>query len=536
MKSTPESPGSTVSRVASVRSVGERGVLAELSAPEDVLALTEMLNRTPFPGQREVVPAAETVLITAESPTAMLRIKAEVEKLAIPPYHQSGQKLVDIDTVYDGQDLRDVADLAGISVEAVVAAHTGQLWTVAFTGFVPGFGYMRGENDSLTVPRRPSPRTSVDAGSVALGGSYTGVYPRQSPGGWQIIGHTSCAMWDSDRAEPALVSPGTSVRYRAVRDKVVVNEPTARADDNRAGAGLRVLRSLPLTLVQDLGRPGHAAIGVSRSGALDQGSLRRANRLVGNAEGAAALEIVDGGLTVQAVGDQLLAIAGAPAGNRITSESGSRSAKVATPFALMDGEVLTLSAPSVGVRSYLAVRGAIDAEGVLGSCSTDTLAGLGPKPLAAGDFLAVGPPPAQAVGLPETQPVFPEDETVELELGPGPRMDWFSPGALESLVTQEWTVTNDSNRIGMRLSGVPLERIRHDELPSEGTICGVIQVPPTGEPVVFLSDHPVTGGYPVIAVVAPKDLDKAAQIPAGGRVRFKYAPPTTESSYQCARS
>ncbi|SDX49409.1 sensor histidine kinase inhibitor, KipI family [Arthrobacter sp. cf158] len=530
MKSTPETLIRTGSRIAAVRAVGERGVLAELDTPEDVLALTELLKRTPFTGQREVVPAAETVLITAESPTAMLRITSQLGKLTIPPHRQVGRKLVEIDTVYDGEDLRDVAELAGISVEAVVAAHTGQLWTVAFTGFVPGFGYMRGENDILTVPRRPSPRTNVGAGSVALGGSYTGVYPRQSPGGWQIIGHTGCAMWDSGRAEPALVSPGTGVRYKAVRDTVVVQLPAVQEAVSH-GHGLRVRRSLPLTLVQDLGRPGNAAIGVSRSGALDQGSLRRANRLVGNMESAPALEIVDGGLTVQAVGEQIVAIAGAPAGIRISSDTTSRPAMVATPFVLMDGETLAMSAPSAGVRSYLAVRGGLVAEEVLGSCSADTLSGLGPKPLTVGDFLAVGPPPAQAVGLPETQPDFPAGDVVELELGPGPRQDWFSAEALESLFDQVWTVTNDSNRIGMRLAGTPLERVQHGELPSEGTICGVIQVPPTGQPVVFLSDHPVTGGYPVIAVVTPKDLDKAAQIPAGSRVRFRHAPPITESTF-----
>ncbi|MDP9936791.1 KipI family sensor histidine kinase inhibitor [Paenarthrobacter nicotinovorans] len=515
----------------SVRTVGERGVLAELANPDDVLALTEMLNREPCAGQREVVPAAETVLITAESPAAAERIKTALATRTIPPYQHSAGKLVEIDTIYDGQDLAVVAELAGISPEAVVAAHTGQLWTVAFTGFVPGFGYMVGENGVLNVPRRATPRTSVDAGSVALGGAYTGVYPRRSPGGWQIIGHTNCPMWDSNRPEPALVSPGTSVRYKAVRELVEVRQPDpGRLAASTRNSGLEVQRSVPLTLVQDLGRPGYAAIGVSRSGALDQGSLRRANRLVGNPEDATALEVVDGGLSVRAVGDQIVALTGAPAGIRISSAAGTRTVKVATAFALLDGETLTLSPPSRGVRSYLAIRGAFEAEQVLGSSSADTMAALGPSPLAVGDFLSVGADPGTAVGLPETQPDFPDDTAVELKIGPGPRADWFSPGALRSLLSQEWTVTNESNRIGMRLSGEPLERIRDDELPSEGTICGVIQVPPTGQPVVFLSDHPVTGGYPVIAVVAPKDLDKAAQIPAGGKVRFTPSPSMTEST------
>ncbi|MCU1518295.1 MAG: urea amidolyase, partial [Pseudarthrobacter sp.] len=415
----------------------------------------------------------------------------------------------------------------------------GQLWTVAFTGFVPGFGYMIGENSILNVPRRSVPRTGVDAGSVAVGGSYTGVYPRKSPGGWQIIGHTDCVMWDSSRPEPALVGPGTTVSYRAVRERLSVAQdvrldsadPPQDPAASNAGPALRVIRSMPLTLIQDLGRPGHSAIGVTRSGALDQGSLRRANRLVGNAPEAAALEIVDGGLTVEAVGDQVVAVAGAPAGLHVLSGTTSRTPPLAAPFALLDGDVLKMGPAAAGVRSYLAVRGGIEVPGVLGSRSSDTLSALGPAPLTAGQLVRVGPEPRQAVGTPESQPGFPDGQPVELEITPGPREDWFTPGALDSLCSQAWTVSNDSNRIGLRLTGTALERSRLGELPSEGTIRGVIQVPPSGQPVVFLADHPVTGGYPVIAVVTHTDLDKAAQVPPGGTIRFRLAPsPKKDSS------
>ena len=195
----------------------------------------------------------------------------------------------------------------------MIAAHTGQIWTVAFAGFAPGFGYMVGENQVLEVPRRSSPRTAVPAGSVALAGNYSAVYPRRSPGGWQLIGRTGAAMWDLDREQPALAAPGHQVQFRAVRDIVTWRRNTRpRQPAPEVASGLRVVSPGLQSLIQDLGRHGHSGLGVSAAGALDRASLRRANRLVGNAPSAAAVETVAGGLTVQAVGDQVLAVTGAP--------------------------------------------------------------------------------------------------------------------------------------------------------------------------------------------------------------------------------
>src|SRR5512141_2196239 len=200
-----------VQKVRSVRAVGTRAVLAELSGTQDVLALQALLAENPLPGQLDVLAAAETVLVTADSPVSARRIAAR----------RDGE-LVVIDTVYDGEDLAEVGELTGLGTDGVIAAHTGQIWTVAFAGFAPGFGYMVGENQALEVPRRSSPRTAVPAGSVALAGNYSAVYPRRSPGGWQLIGRTGAAMWDLGREQPALAAPGHQVQYRAVRDIVTL--------------------------------------------------------------------------------------------------------------------------------------------------------------------------------------------------------------------------------------------------------------------------------------------------------------------------
>jgi KipI family sensor histidine kinase inhibitor len=521
--------------------VGTRAVLAELSSLQDVLALQAALLETPLPGQQDVVAAAETVMVRADSPAAARRIGQVLLDLELRAPAESAGGLVVIDTVYDGEDLAEVGMLTGLGAEGVVAAHTGQVWTVAFAGFAPGFGYMVGENETLEVPRRSSPRTAVPAGSVALAGKYSAVYPSQSPGGWQLIGRTGARMWDLDRPDPALVSPGHRVQFRAVRDVVRMGpevSPGTRQDIlQETTAGLRVLSPGVHSLIEDLGRQGHSRLGVSAAGALDRASLRRANRIVGNAPSAAAIETIAGGLRLQAIGDQILAVAGAPSVLTVmspgdspgTQETGGtedheHTVPVAAPFALLDGEILTVGVPETGFRSYVAVRGGVDVKPVLGSRSTDTLSGIGPQPLTSGQLLPVGGETASGVvGSPELQPDYPSGGVILLDIVPGPRADWFAQSAIDSLCSRDWTVKPQSNRVGMRLQGRPLQRSRLGELPSEGTAAGAIQIPPDGLPVLLLADHPVTGGYPVIGVVVDHQLDIAAQVPMGGRIRFRIA-------------
>jgi KipI family sensor histidine kinase inhibitor len=543
----------TAARVLAVRPVGTTAVLAELSGLHDVLALQALLLEQPLPGQVDVLAAAETVMVRADSAAAAGRMAARLLEMDLAVQSHAEGKLVTIDTVYDGEDLAEVGRLTGLGAEGAVAAHTGQVWTVAFGGFAPGFGYMVGENQLLEVPRRSSPRTAVPAGSVALAGNYSAVYPRKSPGGWQLIGRTAAHMWDLSREQPALAAPGDRVQFRAVRELVEVAAARVAASDSEASAvrdaeiqaGLRILSPGLQSLVQDLGRPGHAGLGVSSAGALDRASLRRANRIVGNQPSAAVVETVAGGLRVQAVGDQVVAVAGAPSALTVVTPSDAidagdadaggpgddeqeqeqvREVPMATAFALLDGEILTVGAPERGFRSYLAIRGGAEAEPVLGSRSTDTMSGIGPAPLAAGQLLGAGAATSSnVVGNPELQPDFPDTGVTILDIVPGPRDDWFDAAALESLCSQEWAVTPRSNRVGMRLAGEALTRSRDGELPSEGTMAGALQIPPEGQPVLFLADHPITGGYPVIGVVVDHQLDLAAQVPIGGSIRFRWA-------------
>ena len=289
--------------------------------------------------------------------------------------------------------------------------------------------------------------------------------------------------------------------------------------------------------VQDLGRPGLAALGVGESGAADAGSLARANHLAGNPAEAAGLELTFGGLVARFSEPATVALAGAPCPVSVDGVGAGMDAVIE----LAAGAELRVGRPSLGLRTYLAVRGGIAVPLVLGSRSTDVLAGLGPAVLVKGAVLPVGAAlpvgatvDTSALGATEAAgarhrpaPAGARDEAAPwpdvpvLTLVAGPRDDWFTEDALRRLVAEPYLCTTESNRVGMRLSGLDLPRRRTGELPSEGMVRGSLQVPPSGQPILFLADHPVTGGYPVIAVVAGGDLDSAAQVRPGQSVRFE---------------
>jgi len=275
-----------------------------------------------------------------------------------------------------------------------------------------------------------------------------------------------------------------------------------------------VLKPGPLTTVQDRGRPGYADLGVPTSGALDQPALERANALVGNSREAAGLECTLHGPTLRFARATTIALTGAPSSASLNGAPLPHD----TAHAVTVGDELVVGPATSGVRTYLAVAGGIDAPATLGSRSTDTLSGLGPAPLAAGDVLHIG---SAASGTGACVPVggAPHGDIVQVVLGP--RDDWFTPAALTVLAEAEFTVSPSSNRIGLRLSGPELVSAETKELRSEGLVLGAIQVPPNGQPIVMLADHPTTGGYPVIGVVAAADLAAAAQLRPGAQLRFR---------------
>ncbi|ONH31442.1 urea amidolyase family protein [Pseudofrankia asymbiotica] len=544
---------------------GAEGVLVELDDLDAAQASYDALRQAPPAGVVDLVPAARTVLVTfaadrtdATSVTTAIRA---VLATALPatthpnPVRErapagglDGVRVVEIPVRYDGPDLADVARLTGLTEAEVVRRHTAAEHRVAFCGFAPGFAYITGLDRALRLARRPVPRARVPAGSVAIADEFSGVYPTASPGGWHLLGTTALRPFDLDRDPPFALPPGTRVRFvdldarpgpetqpdlrtrPALETRPDAETPRAgfrraaglRADHGAAATGaatmIEVLATGPLATVQDEGRPGLAHLGVPRSGAADRGSHRLANRLVGNRAGAATVEATFGGLAVRFERAALVALTGARCEPRLDG----RDVGMYAPLDVPAGARLDLGSPVGGLRTYLAVRGGVEVAAVLGSRSTDLLSGLGPAALRAGQLLTIGNEIERHPGVdlaPQPRPPL----VPELRVIPGPRVDWFDPSALAALTGAAFEVSQDSNRVGIRLLGPTLRRGRGDELPSEGVVRGAVQVPHSGEPVVFLADHPVTGGYPVLAVVLPDDVDLAAQCRPGQRLRFRLA-------------
>ncbi|WP_256462061.1 biotin-dependent carboxyltransferase family protein [Nocardia alni] len=287
------------------------------------------------------------------------------------------------------------------------------------------------------------------------------------------------------------------------------------------GSSVRTVRvAAPgmFSTIQDLGRPGWFHAGVGVAGAADRCSFTLANRLVGNDESAAAIECLIGGLALEFTARAVVAVTGAPA--PITLDG--RPVGHASVLGLRQGQRLALGSAATGMRSYIAVRGGIDLAPVLGSRSRDTLAGIGPEPLRAGDVLPVGPPPQRWPEVDVAPVARMTDSMLTVRVRLGPREDWFERP--ETLFAGSWQVGADVDRVGVRLDRASehplLNRANTAELPTEGMPLGAIQIPPSGQPVIFLADHPITGGYPVIATVMDADVDAVAQARPGRRIRF----------------
>ena len=512
---------------------GRTALLAEVDTLAAARELHARLQASRPAGVVDIVPAARTVLVQVDA--AVLSLAAARAWIGSAPPAEDA--VVDAGDVvvpmrYDGPDLADTAAELGIGVDELVSRHGEAVWTVAFTGFAPGFGYLVSDDWPFDVPRLATPRTRVPAGSIGLAGGFCGAYPRATPGGWRIIGHTDATLFDPGAASPVLLTPGSRVRFAATRDSnrssaTAAAAPPAPAPAAPPAAGtdaraVEVVAPGPLATLQDLGRPGRAAEGIARSGAADRGALRTANRLLGNDERAASIEVTMGGCRLRAARDLLAVVTGAWGPMTVAG----RPVDPYVPFAWPAGDELHLHRFAAGARAYLAVRGGFDGRRVAGSRSTDVLAGLGPSPLAAGDTIALAGEVAGGIPALDLHPWGPPPEGVlDLDLAPGPRADWFAPAALDTLYASTWTVTADADRVGIRLDGPALARTRTGELPSEAMVPGALQVPPSGRPTILGVDGPVTGGYPVIAVATDAALDALAQALPGRAVRFRHARP-----------
>jgi KipI family sensor histidine kinase inhibitor len=473
--------------------------------------LLDLVADGALPAPDEIVPGHRTVLVVGISASALARA-LEGLRLRDASAAATGA-VVEIPTVYDGADLSDVARQWDTDVATVVRRHAATEFEVGFCGFAPGFAYLVGMREN--VPRRATPRTRVPAGAVALAGRFCGIYPTASPGGWQLIGRTGIELFNVANDPPALLPPGTRVRFVPVDDQP---QPAGRTWVGEAGDGtasITIVRAGALSTVQDGGRHGAAHLGVPRAGALDAPAAQLANRLVGNHEDEAVLETTLDGMSFRVDARTAIAVTGAPA----PVHADGRAVEWGVAVGVHAGSVVNVGPAISGVRSYVALAGGIRVTPVLGSRSTDTLSGLGPPVLADGQVLVLGdaaqPPALVSFTVPQ-----PFGEVV-LHVRVGPDDEWFASDAVDLLTGSTYTLSTDSNRVGARLVGPSIAWLNDDEMDSAGMVAGAVQVPPDGQPVVLLADHPTTGGYPVIAVVDAADLAALAQARPGTTVRLR---------------
>ena len=516
-----------------IREAGDSALLLELDEVIDAsvnaraIAIASTVRRAALPGVRDVLSTYRSVAVhfdplavDVETVRQILRQSADA-----PSAGPTGKTVV-IPVQYGGEvgpDLRDVAALAKMSADEIVARHAGVPYRVFMLGFLPGFAYMGSVDEAMAISRHATPRLKVPAGSVGIAGRQTGIYPRESPGGWRIIGRTWISLFNAHRSPSALLAPGDTVRFvpDKIRDvKAAFTRPGVGPEAGRHPRSITIVRPGLFTTIQDSGRWGHQSSGVPVSGPMDMVSHRVANALVGNDRSAATLEATLVGPEIRIETGVLLAVAGADLGARVDGQL----IPLHKPVRCRPGSVLRFGERRSGTRAYIAFSGGIIVSPELGSRATHALCrlgGLGGRAIAAGDRLPLGNEGTISHWRVLNVPSPRVDGGARLRVLPGPQLDHFPSDALEVLQKTRFTVTPQSDRMGYRLSGGLIPRIEGREMISDAAFIGALQVPPSGDPILLMSDRQTTGGYPQLATVITADLPITGQLAPGDWIEFQ---------------
>ncbi len=522
----------------------------DLTINLQVHKMVQLVKEKNLSGVRDVLPGYNTVVVLFDhegtSHSVLQRELEDLVHLSVAS-QANDQEVVTVPVWYDphvGPDLEDTAQYCGLNPQELIDRHTGSTYPVFMLGFAPGFPYLGQMDPSLAAPRLKEPRTKIPGGSVGIAGEQTGVYPLDSPGGWRIIGQTPLDLFDVHRDQPFLLAPGNLVQFKAiseieyhrmVKDKNQAKEegpPKApighdqienrEQDLTKEDPSLLITHGGFSTSIQDLGRQGYLAYGVPRSGAADPISHTYANRLVGNPDGAATLEmtLIGGQFTFQKAVN--FAITGAFMHPKLNgSDLPMWSTCQAKP-----GDKLTFGASVTGMRTYLALEGGIDVPEVLGSRSTYERAGLGGhrgRGLQKGDSLTAMTP-CKPLGK-ERQTVPPGHKPAyghhwTLCTMAGAQADAFSKEALDTFFQGEYEVSQQLDRMGIRLQGEAIHHLEGPDILSEPIVPGAIQIPGNGQPIIMGVEAQTSGGYTKIGQVCSADLWKLGQIRPGDTLSF----------------
>lgn len=541
-----------------IEAFGEAAVIVLLGGGIDetsyrqLAALSRTVQEQPPLGFIELVPAYNSLLVVfdpmlSDTTTVSAYLQALVSTLD-PEKVDAPKDILELPVAYGGDygpDLDSVAAHAGLSTEEVIALHSSKPYLVYMLGFTPGFPYLGGMDPRIAAPRLKTPRTKVPAGSVGIADTQTGVYPLESPGGWNLIGRTPRTLFDPDRQTPSLLAPGKYIRFVPInhdsfnalcsaQDEQVSGIASIKSPDaDHVGTSARtvsILKPGALSTVQDAGRFGYQAAGVPPSGPMDEYSMSLANILVGNEQGAACIECTLGGLELSFETDTTFALTGA---DTAVFQNDQTVGMYKTLHA-RQGDILRLGMARTGLRIYLALDGGIAVPKIMGSRATfqrGGFGGLGGRALAAGDSFPLGLPmgkptehciPDRAVPQ-DLVPDFPSD--IAVRAIPLHESDRFTTASLALFFSASYSVSQKSDRMGCRFEGPAIEHSAGADILSSGVQTGTVQIPGDGQPIVLMADRQTTGGYTRIAQVIRADLPRLGQARPGDRVHFVRSTP-----------
>ena len=537
-----------------IYALGDSGITIEFAKVIDpkindtVIALTGYLKDLSVEGVVDIIPAYSSVSVIYDikeirkkhsSASKYVTEQIEIAIAQCNSQKTNASRIVEIPVCYDvslGIDLEEMSASKNLTFEEIIAIHTSKSYRVYLVGFISGFPYMGVVDEQIAAPRKKSPRTKIEAGSVGIAANQTGIYPFDSPGGWNIIGKTPIKMFDAQRDSPVYLQPGDEVVFKPITLEDFRNQEsviTSHESGNNQREKLITQSSLLIAVqkqgiadsFQDLGRYGFQHLGINTNGAMDKIAAKAANFLVGNSENEAVLECHFPAGTIIFNADTLIAISGAD----FTPTIDEKEIPINSPVLISKGSTLAFKKWKSGVRIYMAVQNGFILDKWLGSYSTNTKAvagGFHGRNLRSSDeLLVMNNGNAKSIWLNSKIKFHVEIDNLynfeEIEIVVGNDYKFLTNESKIKFLTNEFLISMRSDRMGYRLESEELFLSEKLELISSAVSRGTMQLLPNGQIIILMSDHQTTGGYPKIGHVTSASFSSLAQIPSNKKIRFK---------------